>query len=109
VGLALLLLAVLTSVVATATGQAAFDAAIAKGVDPALLNSHADNANLIPWALVVVAAVRIAGAQKLKQKGHIAGIVLGVMLWPLVIGTGGSGGKLVFEHAIGVSAPGSTR
>ena len=109
VGLALLLLALLASVFATATGQAAFDEAIAKGAAPDVLNTHADNANLIPWALVLVAAVRLAGAQKWQRKGQIAGIVLGVLLWPLVIGTGETGGKLVFEHAIGVKAAGSSR
>jgi uncharacterized membrane protein len=108
VGLALLLLAVGVSLFATATGQAAFEAAIAKGVDAEVLNTHADDANLIPWALVLVAAVRFLGAQKLKAKGQIAGIVLGVLLWPLVIRTGDSGGRLVFEHAVGVKA-GSTR
>ena len=102
VGLALLLLSVAVSLFATATGQAAFDEAIAKGADPQVLNTHADNANPIPWLLMVVAAVRLFGAQKLKAKGQIAGIVLGVLLWPLVIRTGDSGGKLVFDHAIGV-------
>ena len=104
VGVALLLLAVVTSLFATATGQAAFDEAIAKGVDAELLNTHADNANLIPWLLLLIAAVRVVAAQKLKTKGQIAGIVLGVILWPLVIATGDSGGTLVFEHAIGVGA-----
>ena len=100
--LAMLVLAVITSLFATATGQAAFDAAIAKGVDAELLNTHADKSNLIPWLLLAIAAARFGLAQKLKTKGQIAGIVLGVLLWPLLIATGDSGGKLVFDHGIGV-------
>jgi uncharacterized membrane protein len=105
VALALLLLGVVVSLVATATGQAAFDAALAKGADPAVLNTHADDANLVPWLLLLVAAVRWAGAHKLKTKGHVAAIVFGVLMWPYVISVGNSGGKLVYEHAIGVRAP----
>jgi uncharacterized membrane protein len=105
VALALLVLGLVASLVATATGQAAFDAAIAKGADPKVLNTHADFANLVPWALLLLVAVRWAGVNKLKKKGHVAAIVLGLSMWPLVITVGHTGGKLVFEHAVGVRAP----
>ncbi len=106
VALALLMLAIVTSLFATATGQAAFDAALAKGADPQVLNTHADNANLMPWLLLLLEAARWGGAFKLKKKGHIAAIVLGLFMWPFVIAVGDSGGKLVYEHAIGIRAPG---
>ena len=105
VALALLLLGLVGSLIATATGQAAFDAALAKGADPKVLNTHADNANLVPWALLALVAVRWVAVNKLKRKGHVAAIVLGLSMWPLVITVGHTGGKLVFDHAIGVRAP----
>ncbi len=101
VALALLIFGLLVSLFATATGQAAFDAAVAKGADPELLSTHADNANLIPWLLLLCAAVRFGAGHKLKVKGQILGIVAGMLLWPLAIGVGNSGGKLVYEHGIG--------
>jgi uncharacterized membrane protein len=100
--LALLLLAVAASLAATATGQAAYDVAVDRGVDPELLDRHADDANLMPWILLLITAVRWFGTHKLGVKGHVAGIVLGCALWPFVIDVGGSGGSLVYEHAVGV-------
>ena len=56
--LGLLCATVAISLFATATGQFAYDAAIADGVDPGLLATHADNANLVPWVLLLIAAAR---------------------------------------------------
>lgn len=108
VGFGLLILAVVASLFATATGQAAFDEAVSLGIDPKTLNTHADDANLMPWALLLLVAIRWGAAQKLKTRGQVLGIVLGLLLWPFIVGVGRSGGALVYQHGVGVHAPGGT-
>ena len=102
VGLGLLALAIPASLAATVTGQGAFDAAIAAGAAPALLNQHADLAALVPWLLLLVAAARWLGAARWGRWGHGAALILGLALWPFVYRVGHSGGELVFRHGIGV-------
>jgi uncharacterized membrane protein len=102
VGLVLLLAAVAASLVGTVTGQSAFDQAVDLHVDPALLATHGDKGGLVPWLLLAVAAVRTLGVLKLKEKAHVAAIVLGVALWPWIYLVGQSGGALVYEHGVGV-------
>lgn len=104
VGFGLLIFAVVASLIATATGQAAFDEAVAVGVDPKVLNTHADDANLMPWALLLMSAIRWGAVQKLKVKGQVLAILLGLLLWPFVVGVGRSGGALVYQHGVGVEA-----
>jgi uncharacterized membrane protein len=104
VGLGLLGAAALASLVATVSGQAAFDAAVAAGHRPEVLTAHADPANLVPWALLLALGARWAGAARLGRAGHLAGIALGFGLWALVYTVGQTGGALVFEHGVGVRA-----
>ncbi|CAN0576110.1 unnamed protein product, partial [Laminaria digitata] len=101
-GLALLALAAISSLFATATGQAAFDAAVAQGVDPALLRTHTDNADLMPWILMALTALRAWLPTKWGTRGHAAAVLLGACLVPLGFVVGQSGGKLVYEHGVGV-------
>lgn len=101
-GLALLVTAALGSLFATATGQAAFDVAVQKGVDPALLRTHTDKADLMPWLLMALAALRAWLPTKFGTKGHAGALALGLALWPLAFGVGRTGGALVYEHGVGV-------
>lgn len=95
-------LAILVSLFATATGQAAFDTAVAQGVEGKLLNTHADDANLVPWLLIVVLVIRVVLPKKIGKAGRIVALVAGVAMWPFIYQVGASGGELVYEHAIGI-------
>ncbi|MCK6545970.1 DUF2231 domain-containing protein [Myxococcota bacterium] len=101
-GLALLIAAALSSLVASVTGQSDFDSAVAAGVDPKVLETHADAANVVPWALFLVLFTRVVGVLKWGVKGHWLAITLGVLAVPLVLSVGKSGGELVRKHGIGV-------
>ena len=107
-GLALLLLALVSSLVATATGQAEYDAAFAAGFSVELLDSHASVSSWMPWALLAVTALRIWAPTRFGPKGHLTGILLGVALWGLVIWAGKTGGALVYEHGVGVQLEAAT-
>lgn len=102
--LALLILAIPAALFATMTGQAAYDAAIAAGASPDVLNSHADLADLVPWLLLVAAVVRIVGPKRAGAKGHWLAIVCGLAIAALVVNVGYSGGQLVYVHGVGVPA-----
>ncbi len=104
VGLGLLILGVVSALLATATGQAAFDVAYAQGVGVERLQTHAEPAELVPWAMVVLAALRIAGPAKMGRLGHGLAVGLGFGLWMLAYQVGNTGGALVYEHGVGVSA-----
>lgn len=106
-GLALLVAAVFASIAATVTGQSSFDAAVQLKVDPGLLNTHADDANLIPWMLLTILVVRSAGVLKFGKRGHVLSIALGFSMWIVIFAVGESGGALVYEHGIGVRRVGS--
>lgn len=101
-GFGLLGLATILALVATATGQAAFDVAVAKGVDPGLLRTHTDDADLLPWLLLALCALRAWLPQKVGAKGHAAALVLGLGLAGFGLTVGRSGGALVYEHGVGV-------
>jgi uncharacterized membrane protein len=103
-GLGLLGFALLSSLVATATGQAAFDQALAAKVAPELLNTHADDANLLPWLWLLLLVARFLLAQRLGRVGHGAAIGLGVLALLFVYQVGKSGGELVYRHGVGVQA-----
>ena len=97
---------ILSALIATVTGQAAYDAAIAAGRSPELLDTHGDPAGLVPWALLGLAALRTAGVQKLGRAAHVAALVLGLAAAVWVGFIGHTGGRLVYEHGVGVeSAP----
>jgi uncharacterized membrane protein len=99
----LLILLVVASFVSVVSGQSAFDTAVALKIDPQLLNTHADDANLVPWAMVLILIVRTAGVLKLGRRAHAAAIALGVSSWWLIYVVGASGGALVFDHGVGVT------
>ncbi|MEM7675345.1 MAG: DUF2231 domain-containing protein [Myxococcota bacterium] len=102
--LGLLGVTVVLSLVATATGQFAYDAAAAQGVDLDLLDTHANYANLVPWLLLLIAAARGFGPQKYGALGHWGAILLGFAMAAFIVVVGGSGGELVYEHGVGVRA-----
>lgn len=101
-GLAMLGGAALFALFATVTGQAAFDEAVRQGVDPKLLRTHTENADLMPWVLLAVLAARAWLPRKLSHRGHALALLLGLLVWPLALGVGKSGGALVYEHGVGV-------
>ncbi len=100
-GFGLLCLAAVGSLVATATGQAAFDAALARH-SAELLNTHAELANVMPWSLLALAALRGFGAAKWGKTGHLLALGCSLGTWYLVFVVGQSGGRLVYEHGVGV-------
>lgn len=95
-------LALLSSLVATMTGQAAFDAAVEARIEPALLNTHADVANVFPWVLLAMLVLRTAGVVKYGRKAHLGAVLLGFAGFALAWSVGGSGGALVYQHGVGV-------
>jgi uncharacterized membrane protein len=102
VGLALLVAAVVSSLVATTTGQSAFDQAVKAHVEPELLETHSDKADALPWLLLGVLVVRTLGVLKLKKKAHVAAIAFGFLLFPLIYIVGETGGALVYDHGVGI-------
>lgn len=108
-GFGLLGLTAITSLFATATGQAAFDEAVRRGIDAELLRTHTDNADLMPWILLLLAAARAWVPKKFGPRGHALVLVAGLLVWPLAIDVGDSGGALVFEHGVGVWTAGASR
>jgi uncharacterized membrane protein len=101
---ALLLLSIPASLLATVSGQAAYDAALAAGHRPELLDEHGDPAGYVPWLLLVLAVLRIAGVKRKGRPVHWASIALGLALAGLVIQVGAAGGELVYQHAVGIRA-----
>ena len=70
---------------------------------------HADNANLVPWLLLLLAGVRAFAPQKLGRVGHWGAVALGLAASAFIVVVGASGGDLVYEHGVGVkvqAAPG---
>ncbi len=103
--LGLLALGVVSSLVATVTGQLAYDAAIAQGYAPEVLDTHGDPANLVPWALLAVGLLRTVGVQKLGRSAHLASLIAGFGVAAWVGFVGYSGGRLVYEQGVGVARP----
>ncbi|MCC7380591.1 MAG: hypothetical protein IT384_02080 [Deltaproteobacteria bacterium] len=106
---ALLVLAIPAALFATVTGQSAYDAAIAAGHAPALLDRHADLAALVPWFLIVVAAVRGPLARRYGRPARLVAILLGFLLGGVIVSVGHEGGELVFDHGVGVQPGGAPR
>lgn len=98
----LLGLGIAAALVATVTGQAAYDAAIAAGRSPELLDTHGDPAGLVPWALLALGALRTAGVQKFGRVAHVSALLLGLAAAIWVGFIGHTGGRLVYEHGVGV-------
>jgi len=102
--LGLLVITVVFSLFATATGQFAYDAAVARGADLDILDTHANYANLVPWLLLLLASARGFGPQKFGVAGHWGAIIVGFAMAAFIVVVGASGGELVYEHGIGVRA-----
>ena len=100
--LGLLALALLCALLATLTGQAAFDAALAKGYDAKLLERHTLDADLVPWMVLVLFLIRVAGVQKFGRKAHLLSLFLGFGLSGFLVLVAHEGGELVYEHGVGV-------
>jgi len=93
----------LTSLLATTTGEAAYDAAIAAGFEHAVLEDHESVAEMVPWLLLGIFGVRLFLALK-ASFGPWVGVGLGVAMAGFVLRVGQSGGDLVYEHGVGVEA-----
>lgn len=101
-GLLLLALSVPTTLFATVTGQAAYDAAIQNGVTPGLLAEHVERAEVMPWVMLSLLVLRLAGAKRWGRTAQWAAIALGLAAMLLVVAVGTSGGQLVFDEGVGV-------
>lgn len=101
-------LGVVSALFATATGQAAFDAAVAAGYEGKLLNVHADDANLVPWLLILVLVARVVAPMKLPRIGRPLALAGAFAMWPMILTVGNSGGDLVYEHGVGVTRTSTT-
>lgn len=102
--LALLGVAALGSVVATASGQADYDAAFQAGVPVEVLSTHSDWASLVPWALLGALGLRLWLPTRRATWGPWVGLLAMLACTPLVWLAGQTGGELVYHHAIGVEA-----
>lgn len=100
VGAGLLALCVPAALVATVTGQSAYEAAIERGYTAEVLDRHADWAGLIPWALLLVLVVRVLGVRRAGRRAHLLAIMMGALVSGLVALSGYEGGQL--SHGIGV-------
>ncbi len=101
-GVFCLVLGVIASVLSTVTGQAAYDAAVVAKVGPELLNTHRENADLVPWVFLLVLVFRLVSVQKFGKPAHAFALGLGVLAGVFVISVGRSGGVLVYEHGVGI-------
>lgn len=97
--------AVVASLVATATGQAAYDAAYAAGVSVERLDTHGGLAGVVPWVLLIALAARLWLPTRSARFGAPLGLALGLLCAPLVVWVGATGGTLVYTHGVGVQAP----
>jgi uncharacterized membrane protein len=109
VGFCLLLLALPATLLATLTGQSAYDAALARGVATTLLDTHGDLAGSVPWLLLGLAAFRAVAPRKLGRPGRWSAIALGAAMAALIVWIARSGGALVYQHGVGVSTPSAPR
>lgn len=101
-GVILLGASVPATLFATVTGQAAYDAAIAAGISPAVLETHVDRGELVPWIMLIVFVLRVLGPKKWGQGARWLALALGVLGIALVTAVGYSGGKLVYDEGVGV-------
>lgn len=104
-GVGLLGAAVVASLVATVTGQSAYDRAIAAGIGPDLLDTHGDGGGLVPWVLLALGVLRTAGVHRFGRPAHVGALIAGLAAAAWVGFVGHSGGELVYEHGVGVTPP----
>jgi len=106
-----LLLYVLGAIGAVAgylSGQAAADAVVVSGSANVVLTTHADWATVTMWFFVVYALARVVIAWKTRWGARLAvhvplvAVALGGLF--LLYNTANNGGRLVFEHGVGVQA-----
>ncbi|MGF1510253.1 MAG: DUF2231 domain-containing protein [Myxococcota bacterium] len=102
--LAVLAVALLGSMVASATGEAAYEAAVETGFSHELLGGHEEYAEMLPWALIVVLGVRLVLERRWgpSPRAGWLGFGLGLVLTGYVTWVGYTGGTLVYEHGVGV-------
>jgi uncharacterized membrane protein len=106
--MAMLGVGVVASMIASATGEAAYDVAIDRGFSHEVLESHEEYAEALPWALIVVLALRLY-LERRYGAAPLAGWVgfgLGLALTGYVLWVGHTGGLLVYDHGVGVRVPG---
>lgn len=108
--IALMLTAMLTSLIATATGEIEYNQAVLAGFSEQKLHSHTDYGAMVPWALMAIAGLRLWLPGQLKRGGAWPAVVLGMACWWLIIHVGHTGGMLVYESGVGlrVTATGET-
>ncbi|NJK88932.1 MAG: hypothetical protein HC923_05675 [Myxococcales bacterium] len=103
VAMGLLGVAAIATLVATTTGEAAYMEAEAAGFGHELLESHEELAEKLPWMVLALLAARVYGALK-TSFGAWIGAIGGFVLIAVVVQVGHSGGKLVYDHGVGVKA-----
>ncbi|MFO0723131.1 MAG: DUF2231 domain-containing protein [Myxococcota bacterium] len=108
VGLALLGLGAVSALVATVTGQSDYDAAIARGFKPELLDAHADPGGLVPWMLLGTLAIRVLLPRRAGNKAQVLAIILGTIVAGWVAVVGYQGGRLSFGAGVGIDRPGTS-
>jgi len=92
----------LSSMFASATGEAAYDAAAAAGHSHELLETHEVWSGKVVWALLAVLGVRFFVARERPRLAAWLGFGLGLGLIALVVMVGWTGGRLTYEHGVGV-------
>lgn len=103
VALSVLGVAVVSSLVASTSGDAAYDAAIDAGYAHDVLETHEGSAELVPWLLISLFAARLYLALK-TWFGPWVGVALGAGMVGFIVRVGSTGGDLVYEHGVGVRA-----
>src|SRR5437879_1469483 len=71
---ALLLVAVPATLLASVSGQSAYDAALEVGASTGVLDTHADDANLMPWAILLIAIVRLFALVRRARRVQVLSI-----------------------------------
>lgn len=99
--LGLLVAGLLGSMFASATGEEAYEHAESMGFSHDLLETHEEWAEMVPWVLVVLLAVRFWAGRKTRF-GPWVGFGLGMLALGLIVQVGYTGGKLTYEHGVGV-------
>ncbi len=98
----LLVVGILASMFASATGEAAYDAAVEAGHEHALLQTHEVWSEKVVWALLLVLGVRFFVGRHRERLASWLGFGLGLGLIALVVMVGWTGGQLTYEHGVGV-------
>jgi uncharacterized membrane protein len=101
VALSLLGVAVLGSMFASATGEAAYEHAESLGFSHALLETHEEWSEMVPWLLLGVLGLRLWAAFKVAW-GPWLGFGLGLAATGFIVQVGLTGGNLTYGHGVGV-------